>query len=47
MIRSEFGIEPFELSNEQFAELWTEAAWLDQHRTLMLARALGFNAEMS
>lgn len=45
MIRSEFGVDPWALTTEEFVDLWTEAAWLLQHRTLMLARALGFGAE--
>lgn len=45
MIRSEFNVDPWELSTEKFCELFTEASWLIQHRTRLLAASLGLQRE--
>lgn len=42
MIRSEFHIDPWRLSDEEFLDRWTEAAWLLQHKAYVLARLCGF-----
>lgn len=42
LIRSEFKIDPWTLTTEEFCDRFTEAAWLQQHRTQLLAQALGF-----
>jgi hypothetical protein len=34
-------LDPWSLSDEEFVDRWTEAAWLDQHRTRELAKVLG------
>lgn len=38
-------MDPWSLSEEEFVDRWTEAAWLVQHRTLMLARVLGLESK--
>ena len=41
MIRANFGVEPGELSDERWAQLFQQAVWLERTRLTNLAKILG------
>ncbi|MBK7247266.1 MAG: hypothetical protein IPI05_06325 [Flavobacteriales bacterium] len=41
LVRSEFGIDPSGLSDEEFIDRWTEASWLLHHKAELLGKRLG------
>lgn len=41
LVRSEFGLDPDTLTDEEFIDRWIEADWLLHHKAELLGKRLG------